>query len=123
MLDRKTKEKIYYSNDQAKLFKKEYYWYIGCGLLIIFISIIITVLISNTGGYSTSNVVQTAPSVGTIESTAQKVKAENILVILEGDKTNTPVQCPATDPNTGATTTISVTVTVQTAGQTKVMGA
>ena len=50
------------------------------------------------------------------------MKAENILVILEGDKTNTPVQCPASDPN-GATITISVTVTVQQAGQTKVMGA
>ncbi|MEI0448300.1 hypothetical protein R4J03_14745 [Brachyspira intermedia] len=74
-------------------------------------------------GATQGNFAQTAPSTGTIESTAQKVKAENILVILEGDKTNTPVQCPATDPSTGATTTISVTVTVQTAGQTKVMGA
>ena len=74
-------------------------------------------------GATQGSFTQTAPSVGTIESTAQKVKAENILVILEGDKTNTPVQCPATDPNTGATTTIPVTVTVQAAGQTKVMGA
>ena len=73
-------------------------------------------------GATQGNFAQTAPSTGTIESTAQKVKAENILVILEGDKTNTPVQCPASDPN-GATTTISVTVTVQQAGQTKVMGA
>ena len=74
-------------------------------------------------GATQGNFVQTAPSIGTIESTAQKVKAENILVILEGDKTNTPVQCPAIDPNTGATTAIPVTVTVQAAGQTKVMGA
>ena len=74
-------------------------------------------------GATQGNFVQTAPSVGTIESTAQKVKAENILVILESDKTNTPVQCPAADPSTGATTTIPVTVTVQAAGQTKVMGA
>ena len=74
-------------------------------------------------GATQGNFAQTAPSTGTIESTAQKVKAENILVILEGDKTNTPVQCPATDPSTGATTTIPVTVTVQAAGQTKVMGA
>ena len=74
-------------------------------------------------GATQGNFVQTDPSTGTIESTAQKVKAENILVILEGDKTNTPVQCPATDPSTGATTTIPVTVTVQAAGQTKVMGA
>ena len=73
-------------------------------------------------GATQGNFAQTAPSTGTIESTAQKVKAENILVILEGDKTNTPVQCPASDPN-GATITISVTVTVQQAGQTKVMGA
>lgn len=73
-------------------------------------------------GATQGNFAQTAPSVGNIESTAQKVKADNILVILEGDKTNTPVQCPATDPN-GATTTISVTVTVQQAGQTKVLGA
>ena len=74
-------------------------------------------------GATQGSFTQTAPSVGTIESTAQKVKAENILVILEGDKTNTLVQCPAADPSTGATTTIPVTVTVQTAGQTKVMGA
>ena len=74
-------------------------------------------------GATQGNFVQTAPSVGTIENTAQKVKAENILVILESDKTNTPVQCPATDPSTGATTTISVTVTIQAAGQTKVKGA
>lgn len=74
-------------------------------------------------GATQGSFVQTAPSIGNIESTAQKVKAENILVILEGDKTNTPVQCPATDPNTGATTTIPVSVTVQQAGQTKVKGA
>ena len=73
-------------------------------------------------GATQGNFAQTASSVGNIESTAQKVKADNILVILEGDKTNTPVQCPASDPN-GATTTISVTVTVQQAGQTKVLGA
>ena len=73
-------------------------------------------------GATQGNFAQTAPSVGNIESTAQKVKADNVLVILEGDKTNTPVQCPASDPN-GATTTISVTVTVQQAGQTKVLGA
>ena len=66
---------------------------------------------------------QTAPSTGTIISTAKKVKADNVLVILEGDKTNTPVQCPASEPNTGATTTIPVTVTIQAAGQTKVKGA
>ena len=74
-------------------------------------------------GATQGNFAQTAPSVGNIESTAQKVKADNVLVILEGDKTNTPVQCPATDPSTGATTTIMVTVTVQQAGQTKVLGA
>lgn len=74
-------------------------------------------------GATQGSFIQTAPSTGTIESTAQKVKAESILVILEGDKTNTPVQCPASDPNTGATTTITVTVTVQSAGQTKVLGA
>ena len=74
-------------------------------------------------GATQGNFVQTTPSIGAIESTAQKVKAENILVILEGDKTNTPVQCPAIDPTTGATTGIPVTVTLQSAGQTKVMGA
>ncbi|MEI0526051.1 hypothetical protein R4K54_09015 [Brachyspira murdochii] len=73
-------------------------------------------------GATQGSFTQTAPSVGNIESTAQKVKADNILVILEGDKTNMPVQCPATDPSTGATTTIMVTVTVQQAGQTKVLG-
>lgn len=72
-------------------------------------------------GATQGSFTQTAPSVGSIESTAQKVKADNVFVILEGDKTNTPVQCPASDPN-GATTTISVTVTVQQAGQTKVLG-
>ncbi|MDA0065078.1 hypothetical protein OFS07_02110 [Brachyspira hyodysenteriae] len=74
-------------------------------------------------GATQGNFVQTAPSVGTIESTAQKVKAENILVILEGDKTNTPVQCPATDPEYWSNYCNPVTVTVQSAGQTKVMGA
>lgn len=74
-------------------------------------------------GATQGSFTQTAPSTGTIISTAKKVKADNILVILEGDKTNTPVQCPATDPNTGATTTIPVTVTIQAAGQTKVKGA
>ena len=72
-------------------------------------------------GATQGSFTQTAPSVGSIESTAQKVKADNVFVILEGDKTNTPVQCPASDPN-GATTTIMVTVTVQQAGQTKVLG-
>ena len=74
-------------------------------------------------GATQGSFTQTTPATSTIISTAKKVKADNILVILEGDKTNTPVQCPATDPNTGATTTIPVTVTIQAAGQTKVKGA
>ena len=73
-------------------------------------------------GATQGSFTQTAPSTGTIESTAQKVKADNVFVILEGDKTNTPVQCIATEPSTGATTIIMVTVTVQQAGQTKVLG-
>lgn len=84
MLDRKTKEKIYYSNDQTKLFKKAYYWYIGCGLLIIFISIIITVLISNTCGYSTSNVVQTPPSIQ--NDIQNKYSESDILNIINKDE-------------------------------------
>lgn len=84
MLARKTKEKIYYSNNQTKLFKNEYYWYIGCGLLIIFISIIITVLISNTCGYSTSNVVQTPPSIQ--NDIQNKYSESDILNIINKDE-------------------------------------
>lgn len=72
---------------------------------------------------SQGSFIQTAPMVGNIVSTAQKIKAENILVILEGDKTASPVMCPASDPSTGASMTIPVTVTIQQAGQTKVKGA
>lgn len=74
-------------------------------------------------GAAQGNFVQTAPSAGYIISTAKKVKAENILVILENDKTDTPVQCSATDSSSGTTITIPVTVTIQQAGQTKVLGA
>lgn len=84
MLARKTKEKIYYSNNQTKLFKNEYNWYIGCGLLIIFISIIITVLISNASGYGTSNVVQTPPSIQ--NDIQNKYSESDILNIINKDE-------------------------------------
>lgn len=73
-------------------------------------------------GASQGSFTQTAPAIGNIISTAKKVKAENILVILEGDKTDIAVQCPAINPD-GATTIISVTVKIEKAGQNKVFGA
>ena len=73
-------------------------------------------------GATQGSFTQTAPMTGTIESTAQKVKADGAFVILEGDKTSSPVQCSATDTSSGATAVIAVTVTVQSAGQTKVSG-
>lgn len=74
-------------------------------------------------GATQGNFAQTAPATTTIISTATKVMAEGSLVILEGDKSQMPAMCPATDPSTGATMTIPVNVTVQSAGQTKVLGA
>lgn len=74
-------------------------------------------------GATSGSFTQTAPMQGVIISSATKVLADNMLVILEGDKTQVPVMCPATDPSTGATMTIPVNVSVQSAGQVKVLGA
>lgn len=63
---------------------------------------------------------QTAPMSGSILGSATKVTSNKQPAVLMGDKTTTPVMCAATDPQ-GKTTTISVTVTVSDAGQTKVM--
>ena len=74
-------------------------------------------------GATQGSFAQTAPATTTIISTATKVMADGSLVILEGDKSQKPAMCPATDASTGTTTIISVNVTVQVAGQTKVLGA
>lgn len=70
-------------------------------------------------GATQGSFTQTSPTTGTIQPTSTKVKSTEGFAILEGDKTTDPVMCPATDPSTGATTTIPVTVTIQSAGQVK----
>lgn len=70
-------------------------------------------------GATQGSFAQTAPMMGAIMPTATKVKSTEGFAVLEGDKTTAPVMCPATDPSTGATMTIPVTVTIQAAGQVK----
>lgn len=76
----------------------------------------LTVIVSGAtqGGFS-----QTSPVFAKIISSAEKVKVDNKLVILEGDKTQTPAQCPAVDSN-GSQITILVNVIIQSAGQEKI---
>lgn len=71
-------------------------------------------------GATQGSMVQNAPMVGTIMPTATKVKSLEGFAVLEGDKTAAPVICPAIDTSSGAPATISVSVTIQSAGQVKV---
>lgn len=64
---------------------------------------------------------QTAPVTTVIDTTATKIKVEGEIVLLEGDKSNTPAMCVCADPY-GTTKIVPVTVTIHQAGQTKVKG-
>lgn len=64
--------------------------------------------------------IQTEPVNGELNSGALKVKAENVAVLLEGDKTNTPVIVTLKNPQ-GAIMTMPITVTIEKAGQNKVL--
>lgn len=59
--------------------------------------------------------------VGTLQSSAQYVKIEGEKAVLEGDKTDPPIQVTGTTSG-GGSLTVSVTVTISDAGQSVVQG-
>ena len=70
-------------------------------------------------GYSGQGITDGSGS-GTLQPTSQYVKIEGEKVVLEGDKTTTPIQ--VTGSTSSGTDTVSVTVTITSAGQTYVKG-
>ena len=70
-------------------------------------------------GYSGQGITDGSGS-GTLQPTSQYVKIEGEKVVLEGDKTTTPIQ--VTGSTSSGTDTVSVTVTITSAGQTYIKG-
>ena len=70
-------------------------------------------------GYSGQGITGGSGS-GTLQPTSQHVKIEGEKVVLEGDKTQTPI--PVTGSTGSGTATVSVTVTISSAGQSDVQG-
>lgn len=70
-------------------------------------------------GYSGQGITDGSGS-GTLQPTSQYVKIKGEKVVLEGDKTITPIQVTGNTSN--GTATVPVTVTITSAGQTYVKG-